>query len=102
MRTGRSGAAGPLMLLAASTLWGTVGTAQALADLGADPPVVGAARLAAGAIALLAAAVALIGRRGVTGAWAVGVRRWTLCAGLATAVYQASFFAAVARTGVAL
>jgi DME family drug/metabolite transporter len=90
------------MLLAASTLWGTVGTAQALAAVGADPPVVGAARLALGAIALLTAALALGGRGGLVSAWAPGARGWTLCAGLATAIYQATFFAAVDRTGVAL
>jgi drug/metabolite transporter, DME family len=90
------------MLLGASTLWGTVGTAQALADLGADPPVVGASRLALGAVALLAAGLALSGRAGLAAAWAPGFRRWTLCAGVVTAVYQATFFAAVARTGVAL
>jgi DME family drug/metabolite transporter len=87
------------MLLAASTLWGTVGTAQALAAVGADPPVVGAARLAVGAVALLAVGAAAGGLRG---AWAPGMRRWTVAAGLATAVYQAAFFAAVDRTGVAL
>jgi DME family drug/metabolite transporter len=90
------------MLLAASTLWGTVGTAQALAAVGADPPVVGAARLALGAFALLTAALALGGPAGLVSAWAPGARGWTLCAGLATAIYQASFFAAVDRTGVAL
>jgi DME family drug/metabolite transporter len=87
------------MLHAASTLWGTVGRAQALADVGADPPVVGAARLAVGAVALLAAGAAAGGLRG---AWAPGVRRWTGAAGLATAIYQAAFFAAVDRAGVAL
>src|SRR6188472_4253088 len=107
MTTGRFTAApsplsGPLMLLAASTLWGTVGTAQALAHVGADPPVVGAARLAVGALALLAAGLALGGRAGLAGAWVPAVRGWTLCAGLATAIYQASFFAAVERAGVAL
>jgi DME family drug/metabolite transporter len=95
-------AGGPLMLLGASTLWGTVGTAQALAATGADPPVVGAARLASGAVALVAVGLALGGRSGLARAWAPGARSWTLCAGVVTAVYQATFFAAVARTGVAL
>jgi DME family drug/metabolite transporter len=90
------------MLLAASVLWGTVGTAQALADLGADGPVVGASRLASGAVALWVVGLALCGRRGMAGAWARGPRRCTLAAGFAVAVYQASFFAAVARTGVAV
>jgi DME family drug/metabolite transporter len=98
MSTGRT-PSGLLMLLAASTLWGTVGTAQALAAVGASPPVVGAARLAVGAIALVAAGAAA---GGLATAWAPGLKRWTVGAGLATAVYQAAFFAAVDRTGVAL
>jgi DME family drug/metabolite transporter len=90
------------MLLAASVLWGTVGTAQALADIGADGPVVGASRLACGAVALWAVGLALGGPRAMAGAWAAGRRRYTLAAGFAVATYQASFFAAVSRTGVAV
>jgi len=39
-------------LLCASVLWGTTGTAQALAHLHAAPPAIGAARLLSGGLAL--------------------------------------------------
>jgi DME family drug/metabolite transporter len=88
-------------LLCASVLWGTTGTAQALAHLHAGPPVVGAARLLAGGLALWLAGAATR-RLSLRGLLARGRRGWFLAAALATAVYQAAFFAAVARTGVAL
>lgn len=88
-------------LLCASVLWGTTGTAQALAHLQARPAVVGAARLLAGALALWIAG-AVTGRVSLRELFSRGRRGWFLAAGLAAAVYQAAFFAAVARTGVAL
>ncbi len=102
-RSGRWAGAGwgVLPLLSASVLWGTSGTAQALARLDADPPLIGAARLLSGAAALMAIA-AFTGRLRVRGLLDRERRWWLLIAGLATAVYQAAFFAAVARTGVAL
>lgn len=84
--------------MAAAVLWGTTGTAQALAPEGAEPAAVGAVRLAIGGGALLLLA------------WARGVLRgggrWpfietSLAAG-SMAAYQVFFFAAVARTGVAV
>ncbi len=92
---------GILPLLSASVLWGTSGTAQALAHLHADPPLIGAARLLSGAAALVAIA-ASTRRLGVRELLVSDRRWWLLTAGTATAVYQAAFFAAVARTGVAL
>lgn len=101
-RFGDTGAGwGLLPLLSASVLWGTSGTAQALAHLKADPSLVGAARLLWGAVALLLIAAAT-GRLRVRALIARDLRRWLVTAGVATAVYQAAFFAAVARTGVAL
>jgi DME family drug/metabolite transporter len=88
-------------LLCASVLWGTTGTAQALAHLHARPPAVGAARLLCGGLALWLAGAAT-GRRSLRELLSRGRRGWFLAAGLATAIYQAAFFAAVARTGVAL
>jgi len=88
-------------LLSASILWGTTGTAQALAHLHAAPPAIGAARLLAGGLALWLV-IAVRGRVALTELVAPGRRPWFLAAGLATAIYQAAFFAAVARTGVAL
>jgi drug/metabolite transporter, DME family len=85
-------------VLAAAVLWGTTGTAQALAPPGASSTAVGALRLTVGGIALLMLAVGL---RELPDRhrWP---RRTTLAAGLAVAAYQLCFFAAVARTGVAV
>jgi DME family drug/metabolite transporter len=83
-----------LQLLLAAVLFGTTGTAQALA--GTDSPVeVGAARVAVGGAALLAVAFATGRLRGLGPALPL-----LLVAGLGVALYQLSFFAAVARTGV--
>jgi len=89
---------GEMLVLAAAVLWGTTGTAQALAPAGANPLVVGAARLTIGGIALLVIALA---RR----AFSPG-RPWpllnTLFAALCIAAYQVTFFSGVHATGVAV
>ncbi len=89
---------GPLLIAAAAVLWGTTGTAQELGPDASNPATVGAIRLAIGGVALLAVAV-------ISGRWRP-TRPGGLRAGLATAagvaLYQLTFFAAVARTGVAL
>jgi DME family drug/metabolite transporter len=87
-----------LHVLLAAICFGTTGTAQALGPDGIDPAALGAARVLVGGALL--AAVALLLRRGASGPrWARG----TVIAGAAgVAVYQASFFAAVADTGVAV
>jgi drug/metabolite transporter, DME family len=97
---------GALLVLAGAVLWGTTGTAQAL-GVGAlpgvvPPPVVGAARIAVGGLGLLLVAAlsrslpgrALVSRRGVVVPLLAGAA--------AIALYQATFFAAVSRTGVAI
>jgi DME family drug/metabolite transporter len=89
-----------LQILLAAVLFGTTGTAQAVGpDL--DPLVVGTSRIAAGAallglVALLAAAAGRLQLRTGAGPRAV------LLAGVCVAIYQATFFAAVADTGVAV
>jgi drug/metabolite transporter, DME family len=103
-------------VLIAAVLFGTTGTAQAL---GPDvaPLAVGSARIVVGAALLAVVALAaarqatrtaesaggtrelLGGIRALLGA---GDRRLILLAGLFVAAYQASFFAAVADTGVAV
>ena len=88
-------------VLCASVLWGSTSTAQALAHVHAAPPAVGAALLLSGGLTLWLV-VALRGRVGLRELMAPGRRAWFLAAGVATAIYQAAFFAAVARTGVAL
>ena len=93
-----SRAQGVGFVLAAALLWGTTGTAQALAPAGVHPAAVGAMRLAVGGLALLALSAA----RGHLGRG----RRWppvaTALSALFVAAYQLCFFAGVARTGVAV
>lgn len=86
-----------LHVLLAALCFGTTGTAQALGPGGIDPAAVGAARIACGGALLVL--FARIVRRGGGRVWV----RWPLLAGAAgVAAYQASFFAAVADTGVAV
>jgi len=83
-----------LQILAAAVLFGTTGTAQALA--GTDSPVgVGATRIALGGAALLCIGLAAGRLTGLRPALPL-----LLVGGLGVAVYQLSFFAAVDRTGV--
>jgi DME family drug/metabolite transporter len=85
-----------LNVLTAAVLFGTTGTAQALGpDI--DPLAVGSARIVVGA-ALLAGVALLTGRASLGS----GDRRLVLLSGVFVAAYQASFFAAVASTGVAV
>ena len=109
-------------VLTAAVLFGTTGTAQALGpDI--EPLAVGSARIVVGAALLAAVALAAararaggvgcggargVGRAGGGGVGGVrallgaGDRRLVLLAGVFVAVYQASFFASVADTGVAV
>ena len=89
---------GHWFILGAALLWGTTGTAQAFAPTGFDPMVIGALRLLIGGITLLLLALhrrELCSLRG----W-----KWRLVilAAAFTASYQLCFFAAVAKTGVAV
>lgn len=90
------------LALVSAALFGTNGTARALGPE-VNPAVVGAARLMLGALALTIAAVLF---EGVSSLRATLVppkaRRWLLTAAFATALYQVTFFGAVARAGVAL
>lgn len=86
-----------LAIALAAVLWGTTGTAQALASTQAHPLAVGAVRLVIGAACLILLALAL-DRPGLTRPWP---RRATLTAGAGVALYQVSFFAAVQTMGVA-
>jgi drug/metabolite transporter, DME family len=85
-----------LNVLTAAVLFGTTGTAQALGPE-IDPLAVGSARIVVGG-ALLAAVALLTGRASLGS----GDRRLVLLSGVCVAAYQASFFAAVASTGVAV
>jgi DME family drug/metabolite transporter len=83
-------------VLIAAVLFGTTGTAQALGPE-IEPLAVGTARIAIGAVLLVAIAIAS-GRFQLGGA----DRRLVLLSGLCVAAYQATFFAAVDDTGVAV
>ncbi len=96
------------LIVAAAVLWGTTGTAQDLGDVQASPVVVGVARIALGGalLALVARSDTWSSRWGTddrfqnTGWWRPIA---PVVAGIvAVAAYQASFFAAVDRAGVAL
>ncbi len=91
---------GLLFTLMAAVLWGTTGTAQALAPQGAGSFSIGALRLLVGGLALLA--FAHFRHRMVP---AAALRRSfgaLFLAGVCMAAYQVLFFAGVAQTGVAV
>ncbi len=89
---------GHWFILAAATLWGTTGTAQALAPSGATPLVVGTLRLIVGGLGLACIAywrgVFFVGKKWRLLPLIIGV--------VAVAAYQVCFFAGVDRTGVAV
>jgi drug/metabolite transporter, DME family len=92
---------GAIDILLAAALWGTTGTARTFAPSTASPIAVGAARIIGGGLLLILLALrggnlrSLLARGGKT--------RTTLVLGaVCVAVYQTAFFAAVARTGVAV
>jgi len=96
--TEQGSVAGVWFVLGAALLWGTTGTAQAFAPSGFNPMVIGALRLLVGGVALLG--LALYRRElGRLSDWSW---RPLLMAAVFTASYQLCFFAAVARTGVAV
>jgi drug/metabolite transporter, DME family len=94
MRT-RPQASGPFLVLAAATLWGTTGTAQALGPEGITPVAVASLRMAGGATLLLYA---------LAGGARTPLRSMAgfplVAAVVSMAVSQPLFFTGVARTGV--
>ena len=91
---------GRFSVLAAAVLWGTSGTAQALGPSQASAVAVGFGRILIGSVVLTAIAL-----HSDAGSLARVIRlggRPALCAAVATAVFQAAFFSAVALTGVAV
>ena len=88
--------AGPLLILSATVLWGTTGTAQQLAPDGATPLSIGSLRVLVAAAALMAVAGLTGNLRDIS-----GMRRpAALVAALGVALYQPFFFLGVDRTGV--
>ena len=88
-------------MLAGAVLWGTTGTAQALAPVGAQPLAVGALRLAAGGVALLVVFWLGPGRARSLPRFELPLGP-TLLAAVCMAAYQVLFFAGVRLTGVAI
>jgi len=89
---------GSWFVLGAALLWGTTGTAQAFSPVGFDPKVIGTLRLLIGGMALLFLAIS----RKELGRWSDWKWGLVLLSAAFTACYQLSFFAAVAKTGVAV
>lgn len=87
----------PLLILFAAILWGTTGTAQALAPDDAHPIAIGAARLAIGGSFLLI--ILLLSDTLSLKNWPI---KATLLAAMSMAVYQPLFFTGVMMTGVAV
>jgi DME family drug/metabolite transporter len=89
---------GAVFVLFASFLWGTTGTAQALAPTNATPIAVGAIRIIIGSVALFI----LLQWRGIRlkdYSWPI---KPVILAALGMAVYNLFFFAGVSKTGVAV
>jgi len=107
---GRSRVSYSLLVVAAAALWGTTGTAQALAPDGAQPLAVGAVRVALGgaALVLLAALGGLLSRGAAPGPQTPGPRKgvWSpgpvVAAAAGVALYQPLFFAGVSLSGVSV
>lgn len=88
---------GSFLILLAAVLWGTTGTAQALAPEAAHPIAIGATRLAVGGIFLIVI-VLLKGKFDFNHM----PMKTTIMASLSMALYQPLFFTAVSITGVAI
>jgi DME family drug/metabolite transporter len=91
---------GYLFVILAAVLWGTGGTAQALAPGAEDPLSIGALKIGIGGAAMLAFSV-------VSGGWSKGASaRWrplpVLACAMLVASYQVLFFTGITQTGVAL
>ncbi len=91
--------AGPWLVLAASVLWGTTGTSQALAPAEASSLAIGSLRLTLGAAVLLAAAAT---RGAVTRETITRAPGPLLGVAAGIAIYQLAFFSGVRLTGVAV
>ncbi|MCB2214442.1 DMT family transporter [Desulfofustis glycolicus] len=88
---------GMISIVAAAVLWGTTGTAQALAPIESTPQIIGALRLLVGGVAL--ALVSLMRNGPSLAAMPVWL---AVGGGLFVALYQLCFFWGVALTGVAV
>lgn len=99
--TPRAGARGSLAIVAAATLWGSVGTAQELGPPDAWPPAVAALRSLAGGVLLVAVVVARQGFASLL-AGARAAPAPLVLAGAAIAAFQWGYFTGIRLTGVAV
>lgn len=97
-RAGPSSLTGVLLVVTATSLFGTIGTARVLGP-SASSWSLGALRLLL-AVAVLVAVAAWLDGRGV--AWGLVPRRDSLLAGAGQATFQVTFLTAVELTGVAV
>lgn len=100
--SGRAAVLARLSVLAATLLWGTTGTAQAIGPDGLDPVALGYARLLFGTAALVIVTIAVFGPSALAWFFTGERRRWVLIAAVAVGGYQVAFFAGVGRVGVAI
>src|SRR5687767_11821195 len=91
---------GLALIALAAVSWGTTGavTTVLVARAGATPLVIGAVRMLVAAVLLMAAARALAAERGA----ARGDRWRCVAAGVFNAGFQAAYFTAVTRSGIAV
>lgn len=92
---------GAWFVILAAVLWGTTGTAQALAPQGAQPLAIGTLRLIVGGAALMAAYLLRRKAPDTAGWFGLPLGPVLLAAGC-MAAYQVLFFAGVRLTGVAV
>lgn len=88
---------GELLVLLGAILWGTTGTAQALANPAAQPAIIGAGRLLIGGLVLLIPVLLRRGGKGLFQPFPL-----FLLAAVSSLLYQVAFFNAVKVTGVAI
>ncbi len=94
----QNSATGRFLVFAAAVLWGTSGTAQALAPIGATSAVVGSARLMLCAVFLFLITAA----RGELKSGRLLLRPIFLLTGFTQAVFHLTYFGGIAHTGVAI
>lgn len=97
-----SRSSGPLLVLSAALLWGTVGPARALAHDGLPALVVGGWRQLLGGVVLLALILPFMTRPARPGLLQLAARPPVLAAAAATSAYQVLFLYAVTEVGAGL
>ena len=89
---------GRFLIFFAAVLWGTSGTAQELAPLGATSAVVGTARL----VICAAFIFVITAGRGELKSWRILMRPIFLLTGFIQAVFHLTYFGGIAHTGVTI